>query len=77
MQCKMTRDFQTADRIRDELRGMGINVDDQSRTWSAGGGGAPHLPAASPAVFFCASSQSSRFFCGARRRRRMACRGLS
>jgi hypothetical protein len=39
LQCKMSRDFDTADRIRDDLRAMGVNVDDQSKTWSAGGGG--------------------------------------
>jgi hypothetical protein len=39
LQAKMSRDFPTADRIRDQLRGMGIEVYDQERTWKAGGGG--------------------------------------
>ena len=39
MQAKMARDFGTADRLRDELRSMGIEVFDRERTWKAGGGG--------------------------------------
>eukprot|EP01046_Picozoa_sp_COSAG06_P083649 COSAG06_NODE_30532_length_537_cov_1.059361_1_plen_106_part_10 len=39
MQAKMGRDFQTADGIRDELRGMGVEVYDKEKTWKVGGGG--------------------------------------
>ena len=39
LQAKMTRDFVTADRIRDELRAMGVEVYDKEKTWKAGGGG--------------------------------------
>ena len=39
MQAKMGRDFDTADRIRDELRAMGVEVYDKEKTWKAGGGG--------------------------------------
>ena len=36
LQAKMSRNFDTADRIRDELRAIGVNVDDKMKTWSAG-----------------------------------------
>ena len=50
--AKMSRDFNTADALREELRGMGVEVNDQERTWKmrgagpggggyGGGGGAP------------------------------------
>ena len=39
LQAKMSRDFPTADRIRDDLRAMGIEVYDQEKTWRASGGG--------------------------------------
>ena len=39
MQAKMGRDFDTADRLRDELRAMGVEVYDKEKTWKAGGGG--------------------------------------
>jgi hypothetical protein len=39
LQCKMSRDFDTADRIRDDLRAMGVEVDDKVRTWACAGGG--------------------------------------
>lgn len=36
MQAKMSRDFSTADRIRDELQRMhGVEVFDNERTWKA------------------------------------------
>jgi cysteinyl-tRNA synthetase len=39
MQAKMVRDYDTADRIRNELRQMGIEVYDKDKTWKAGGRG--------------------------------------
>lgn len=39
MQAKLSRDFPTADKIRDDLRGRGIDVQDKERTWSVAGGG--------------------------------------
>eukprot|EP01051_Picozoa_sp_SAG22_P000760 SAG22_NODE_23_length_31399_cov_35.631313_29_plen_58_part_00 len=39
LQAKMGRDYDTADRIRNELRQMGIEVYDKDKTWKAGGGG--------------------------------------
>lgn len=41
MQAKLSRDFDTADRIRDDLRAKGIEVFDKEKTWKvAMGGGA-------------------------------------
>ena len=34
MQAKMGRDFDTADRIRDELRAMNVEVYDKEKTWT-------------------------------------------
>ena len=34
---KMQRDFQTADMLRDQLRGMGVEVQDQEKTWRVRG----------------------------------------
>ena len=39
---KMQRDFQTADMLRDQLRGMGVEVQDQEKTWRVRG--APPMP---------------------------------
>eukprot|EP01052_Picozoa_sp_SAG31_P024492 SAG31_NODE_2087_length_6484_cov_5.038528_4_plen_556_part_01 len=46
LNAKRGRDFDTADRIRDELRDMGVQVFDQEKTWSARGGGAGPGPGA-------------------------------
>mmetsp|Transcript_94897 Transcript_94897/g.186156 ORF Transcript_94897/g.186156 Transcript_94897/m.186156 type:complete len:168 (-) Transcript_94897:23-526(-) len=37
-QARKDRDFDRADMIRDELRGMGVNVDDTSLSWRGPGG---------------------------------------
>merc|ERR1719387_1659659 len=37
-QCRRDRDFDKADRIRDELRDMGVRVDDTELTWEGRGG---------------------------------------
>ena len=37
--AKMSRDFNTADALREELRGMGVEVNDQERTWKMRGAG--------------------------------------
>jgi len=37
-QCRRSRDFATADKIRDELSGMGVNIDDTSDAWTGPGG---------------------------------------
>jgi len=39
MRAKMARDFDTADRLRDDLRRMGVEVFDKERTWRVGPGG--------------------------------------
>lgn len=39
MQAKMGRDFDSADRIRDDLKAMGVEVYDKEKTWKATGGG--------------------------------------
>ena len=36
--AKMNRKFDVADRIRDELKGMGVSIDDQTRQWTTDGG---------------------------------------
>jgi len=36
--AKNTRDFDEADRVRDQLRSYGVNLDDKSRTWSTSDG---------------------------------------
>jgi len=41
MQAKLSRDFDTADRIRETLRGRGIDVYDKEKTWSVAPGAAP------------------------------------
>ena len=58
LQAKFSRDFNTADRIRDELKGIGIEVYDKEKSWKAtyaagggfggggGGGGGYAAPAA-------------------------------
>ena len=33
----MGRDFDRADRVREELKAIGIEVSDQDKTWTAGG----------------------------------------
>ena len=35
----MSRQFEKADKLRDDLKAMGIHVDDRAKTWSAGLGG--------------------------------------
>lgn len=35
--AKLSRDFNAADQLREQLRGLGINVHDKERTWSVGG----------------------------------------
>merc|ERR1719161_2359104 len=37
-QCRRSRDFATADKIRDELSGMGVRIDDSTDTWTGPGG---------------------------------------
>ena len=34
-QARITRDFRKADGIRDQLRQMGIEIDDKQKTWCA------------------------------------------
>lgn len=42
--AKMTRNFEEADRIRDELRNAGVSVDDKARTWTASDGRSGVIP---------------------------------
>merc|ERR1712087_1083974 len=35
LQARITRDFVTADRLRDKLRDIGVEVDDKEKTWTA------------------------------------------
>ena len=37
--CKKSRSFDEADKIRDDLRAMGVNVQDTERAWSVGRAG--------------------------------------
>jgi len=37
-QCRRDRDFDRADRLREELRDMGVNVDDTALSWRGPGG---------------------------------------
>mmetsp|Transcript_130948 Transcript_130948/g.339114 ORF Transcript_130948/g.339114 Transcript_130948/m.339114 type:complete len:186 (+) Transcript_130948:63-620(+) len=37
-QCRRDRDFDKADELRDQLRGMGVNIDDTGLTWRGPGG---------------------------------------
>tara|TARA_B100000524_G_scaffold344376_1_gene241577 strand:- start:365 stop:925 length:561 start_codon:yes stop_codon:yes gene_type:complete len=39
LQARITRDFRTADGLRNELRSMGVEVDDKVKTWEVRGGG--------------------------------------
>ena len=42
--AKMTRDFDEADKIRDELRSAGVNIDERARTWSTSDGRSGEIP---------------------------------
>ena len=37
--CKKSRSFDEADKIREDLNAMGVDVQDRERAWSAGRGG--------------------------------------
>ena len=37
--CKKSRNFDEADKVREDLKDMGVNVQDKDRTWSVGMGG--------------------------------------
>jgi hypothetical protein len=40
--AKRSREFDAADKLRDELRGLGVEVDDKARTWRLRGGKREH-----------------------------------
>jgi hypothetical protein len=42
--AKMSRDFDEADRLRDQLRAAGITVDDKARMWTAADGRSGDIP---------------------------------
>ncbi|KAH8068517.1 hypothetical protein JL721_6662 [Aureococcus anophagefferens] len=55
LQCKMSRNFQEADQLRDELSSMGVMVHDREKTWECkqplGGGGGGAYGGGMPAGF--------------------------